>query len=102
MFESTTVDVARRARSDSTSSPGGIGPCHHTNVGRSVTSSESTALGRASRRAVRKICSEHTCCIPPPSQHDVETLARTPSVPAPATIARSGRLPPIRSSARWV
>jgi len=72
------------------------------NVGRSVTSSESTALGNASARAVRKICSEHTCCMPLPSQHDVDTVARTPSLPAVATIARSGRLPPIRSSACWV
>ena len=83
-------------------SSAGIGPCHHTNVGRSVTSSESTALGSASARAESRICSEHTCCMPPPSQHEVDTVARTPSARAAATIARSGRLPPIRSSARCV
>ena len=52
------VDDGRRGQRgpgrDSTASPGGIGPCHHTNVGRSVTSSDSTALGSASRRAVRE------------------------------------------------
>ena len=40
--------------------------------------------------------------MPPPSQQDVDTVARTPSLPAVATIARNGRLPPMRSSACWV
>jgi hypothetical protein len=53
MFESTTVKDASFARSASTAKPSGIGPCHQANVGRSVTSRESTALGRASARAVR-------------------------------------------------
>ncbi len=81
-FESTMVDVASAARSDSSASPGGIGPCHHTNVGRSVTSSESTALGSASRRAVRARSARST---PAASRCRASTrsttVARTPSVP---------------------
>ena len=77
----------------------GSAPCHHTNVGRSVTSSDSTALGSASRpRRQEDLLGAHLLhpAAEPARGRDAGAHA---VLAGPATIARSGRLPPIRSSA---